>query len=170
MKLIIFDLDGTLTATMAVDENCFNRGFAELLGVNDLNTIWSDYRYVTDAGVFREAFAQKFGREPDATDCGKFVEYFVELLQGLHVSNRALFAEVAGASDFLNHLKLDSGWAVAIATGCWKQSAEFKIDAAELPLGDIPMAFAEDGPSREAIVGTALRRALAHYGQRNLIE
>ncbi len=59
----------------------------------------------------------------------------------------------------LDRLKEESGWAVAIATGCWRRSAQFKIEVAGIPADGLPAAFADDGPSRESIVRTAIERA-----------
>ena len=56
-------------------------------------------------------------------------------------------------------LKEDSGWTVAIATGCWQVSARFKMAAAGIPVEGLPAAFADDGPSRESIVRMAIERA-----------
>ena len=91
------------------------------------------------------------------------VERFVELLSRHHDSDSALFAEIPGASAFLTELHENPEWGIALATGGWKHSAEFKIRAAGLPLVNFPAAFAEDGPSREAIVQTAIDRASAWY-------
>jgi phosphoglycolate phosphatase-like HAD superfamily hydrolase len=165
MKLVIFDLDGTLTQTNEVDDLCFPRAFAENLGVTGLNTDWSAYTHATDTVIFEESFAQRFERLPNSDESKSFRRHFVALLAELHASQPALFAEVSGASSFLDRLQRESRWRVAIATGCWKQSAEFKIEAAGLPTAGLPMAFVEDGISREEIVQAAVHRAACHYKQ-----
>jgi len=163
MKLVIFDLDGTLTQTNEVDDLCFPWAFAENLGVIDLNTDWSTYTHSTDTVVFQEAFAQRFRRHPTPDEAKSFEQRFVESLAELYASRPAMFAEVQGATALLKQLEQDTRWAIAVATGCWKRSADFKVDAAGIPATGLPMAFAEDGPSREAIVETAVRRAILHY-------
>jgi phosphoglycolate phosphatase-like HAD superfamily hydrolase len=165
MKLVIFDLDGTLTQTNEVDDLCFPRAFAETLGVTGIDTDWSAYTHATDTVIFEESFARRFQRLPNSDESESFQRHFVALLSELHASQPALFAEVSGASSFLDGLQRDSRWRGAIATGCWKQSAEFKIEAAGLPTAGLPMAFVEDGISREAIVQTAAERAACHYRQ-----
>jgi phosphoglycolate phosphatase-like HAD superfamily hydrolase len=165
MKLVIFDLDGTLTQTNEVDDLCFPRVFAENLGVADLNTDWSSYTHSTDTVVFQEAFAERLGRSPTAQEAQAFEQRFIESLAELHASRPEMFAEVRGATALLRQLEQDSRWAVAIATGCWKRSAEFKIHAAGLPAFGIASAFAEDGPSRHAIVESAIRRTMAYHDQ-----
>jgi beta-phosphoglucomutase-like phosphatase (HAD superfamily) len=37
MQLVMFDIDGTLTETMKVDEECFVRSFAEVFGFTDID-------------------------------------------------------------------------------------------------------------------------------------
>ena len=51
MRLIIFDIDGTLTRTMKADEECFVRSLAEVCGFNDVDTDWSRYKHATDSAV-----------------------------------------------------------------------------------------------------------------------
>jgi phosphoglycolate phosphatase-like HAD superfamily hydrolase len=163
MKLVVFDLGGTLTATSSVDETCFVQAFADSLNIHRLSTNWLDYDHATDTAVVRQAYLKQFGREAESTEISKVVERFVELLRRHQDSDSALFTEIPGASAFLTELHENSKWGIALATGGWKRSAEFKIQAAGLPLANFPAAFAEDGPSREAIVLTAIDRASAWY-------
>jgi len=163
MKLVVFDLDGTLTATSAVDETCFVQAFADSLDIHRLSTNWLDYAHATDSSVTMQTFLRQFGREPESTETSKVVERFVELLSNHHELDSSLFAEVPGATAFLTELQQNPDWGIALATGGWKRSAEFKIRTAGLPLTGFPSAFAEDGPSRESIVRTAIDRASTWY-------
>jgi phosphoglycolate phosphatase-like HAD superfamily hydrolase len=165
MRLVVFDLDGTLTRTNAVDEVCFVQAFADL-GFRDMNTNWMDYEHVTDSGVARQVFIERFGREPNLVEASNIVERFVELLRGRHALNREGFVETPGAASLLRNLRGNgSQWGVAIATGCWTASARFKMRWAGLDLDGCPAAFAEDGPGREAILQTAVQRAAKSYRQ-----
>ena len=166
MKLVVFDLDGTLARTSAVDETCFVQAFADALGIHQVSTNWLDYDHATDTAVARQAIAKQFGREAVSIEIASVVDCFVGLLDGHHASNPSLFGEVPGASAMLRSLQRDSEWGIALATGGWKRSAGFKIEKAGLPLAGIPSAFAEDGPSREGIIQTAIARASAWYRQR----
>jgi len=40
MNLAIFDIDGTLTETNAVDEICFVQAFADAHAITEINTNW----------------------------------------------------------------------------------------------------------------------------------
>jgi len=165
MKLVVFDLDGTLTQTNAVDEDCFVRAFEEALQLTELNRNWNEYEYVTDQGILFQIFMERLGRHPAIEEHERVVTRFIELLSVRYSSDISEFAEVPGASRLIHRLRSESDWAIAIATGAWRRSAEFKIGRARLPVTDLPSAFAEDGPSRDNLVRTAIDRALIHYQQ-----
>ena len=60
-------------------------------------------------------------------------------------------------------MRQESDWAVAIATGCWRESALLKLRAAKIDIDGIPAAFAEDGLSREEILQSAVSQCLEQY-------
>lgn len=162
MTLVVFDLDGTLTRTFAVDGDCYLQAFDNALGVKDVNDTWSEYEHVTDLGVMQEVFRSRFGRAPAPTAIKAFVDCFVGLLRRRYESAANAFVEVPGATAFVARLR-HAKWGVAIATGGWERSARFKIDAAQLGAGHRPAAFAEDGPARHEIVQAAVARAKTYY-------
>src|SRR6185436_6532249 len=165
MKLVVFDFDGTLARTMGVDGECFIQAFDEALQIRDFSTVWTDYEHVTDEGVTRQIFVERFGRHPLDDERERVIDHFLGLLSSRCDSNSLEFSEVPGAAALVNQLRAGGEWAVALATGAWRRSVEFKIQRAGLPIRDIPSAFAEDGPSRESIVLTAVERASVHYRQ-----
>jgi beta-phosphoglucomutase-like phosphatase (HAD superfamily) len=81
MNLLIFDVDGTLTATNEVDTRCFARAFLETFGIA-LNTSWHIYPYRTDSGIICHSFSQHFRRAPTAAELDLFRERFLILLEG----------------------------------------------------------------------------------------
>jgi phosphoglycolate phosphatase-like HAD superfamily hydrolase len=154
-RLAIFDLDGTLAATTAVDEECYVRAFREELGC-DLDTDWSAYEHCTDWGIAREALAGHFGRPPGADDLAPVRRRFRALLEARLAKEPHAFREVRGAGRLLHHLA-ERGWRVAIATGGWGVSAELKRRAAGLPT-EIPIVSSDHHWTREAIVRAAIER------------
>ena len=163
MKLAIFDIDGTLTNTNNVDEECFVKAFAEAHAITKINTNWSTYPHATDSGITLHIFQEKFGRHPEETELARFKRCFVKLLNEQHRSDSSSFAEIADASIVLDRLNRESEWVVAIATGCWRESALLKLKAAKIDVGTIPAAYAEDGLSREEILEAAVSKSLEHY-------
>ena len=165
LKLIVFDLDGTLAHTNRVDGECYLRALEESLGISQVDTNWNRYDHVTDHGIVLQLFAERFGRGPTDEESLRIVDVFMTMLRARCDNDAAECREMPGASLVLRQLKADSGWGIALATGAWQRSAEFKIARAGLPLQDVPKAFSEDGPSRESVVKTAIARASAKYGQ-----
>lgn len=165
MKLAIFDIDGTLTNTNSVDDQCFVKALAEAHAITNINTDWASYPHTTDSGIMAHVFQENFGRDPRETELGKFKNSFVNLLDEQYNSNSSGFDEIAGAAIALDRLKREPDWAVAIATGCWRASALLKLSAAKIDIDGIPAAYAEDGLSREAILESAVSQSLERYAQ-----
>jgi len=165
MNLAIFDIDGTLTETNAVDEICFVQAFADAHSITEINTNWMEYRCVTDSGIMFQIFDERFGRSPDDGELQNYKSCLINLLETHRSRDSSLFAEIPGASRALTRLNRETEWAVALATGCWSVSAELKLKAAGIEAEHLPGAFAEDGLSRETILQTATLRAQRSYSQ-----
>jgi phosphoglycolate phosphatase-like HAD superfamily hydrolase len=167
MKLAIFDIDGTLTDTNGVDNECFVKALAEAHSITEISTDWATYPHTTDSGITLQVFQEKFGRNPAETELDEFKGCFVKTLSEQYQSNSSSFAEIAGASIALKKLKRESDWATAIATGCWRESALLKLRAANIDIDGIPAAYAEDGLAREEILLAAVSRSLDQYRVRS---
>lgn len=167
MNLAIFDIDGTLTETNDVDTVCFVQAFAETHSITEINTNWAEYPHATDSGVSFQLFNERFGRAPEENELLKFKNRFVSLLEEHRAQNPSLFAEIAGASSILTRLSRESKWKVAIASGCWRDTAVLKLKAARIKTNEFPAAFAEDGLSREEILRATVLKAQRAYFQSN---
>jgi phosphoglycolate phosphatase-like HAD superfamily hydrolase len=163
MRLVIFDIDGTLTQTMKGDEECFVRSLAEVCGFSDVDTDWSRYKHATDSGVFHEIYESRTGRSPSANEISRFRQHFVGLLA--QVSSEAAFAAVAGAPLLLSLLADSTEHRVALATGAWRDSARLKMTSAGLRYDDYPAASSDDALDRESIIRLSIRRAVERYGK-----
>jgi phosphoglycolate phosphatase-like HAD superfamily hydrolase len=165
MHLVIFDIDGTLTESVAVDEVCFVQAFRDVLGIAPINTNWLEYRYQTDSGLALEICRKHLGRDPAAADLRGVQSRFVQLLGAATEAGAQPLREIPGAAALLQQLRTHPRWCVAIATGGWQVSARLKLAAAGLPLDTFPWANADDALDRVEILRTALQRAGSHYGQ-----
>lgn len=165
MRLAVFDIDGTLTETNGVDSVCFVQAMADAHSITGVDTNWGAYTHTTDSFITRELLRERFGRPPDDGEVSKFTRRFVSLLEDCRTKDPALFKEVGGASAALRRLAREPGWALAVASGCWRDSGLMKLRAAGLKLDDVPAAFAEDGLSREEILLAAVARAREFYRQ-----
>src|SRR5437868_13860625 len=110
MHLVMFDIDGTLTETMKVDEECFVRSFNDVFGITGIDTDWSHYPHMTDSGIFRDVFTSRIGAAPTAEEVSRFRQHFVQLLTA--ASLRSPFNPVAGADRLLSRLRKDGSHCV----------------------------------------------------------
>ncbi|HEX8251176.1 MAG TPA: HAD family hydrolase [Pyrinomonadaceae bacterium] len=165
MKLAVFDIDRTLTETNEVDDKCFVKAFAESHQISDIETDWTKYRHVTDSGILLEIFEKRLERAPQEKDFTAFKHCFVEKLREFADKDAKLFAEIPNAKKMLEKLRREKDWAIALATGCFYDSAELKIKAAKMNIEDFPIATADDAVSREEILRIAIEKSSAYYRQ-----
>ncbi len=59
-------------------------------------------------------------------------------------------------------------WVIALATGCFYESAELKLEKAKMDIKSFPIATADDAVSREEILQLAIEKSLEHYRQNKL--
>ena len=163
MRLVIFDIDGTLTQTMKVDADCFVRSLAEVCGFRDVDTDWWGYKHATDSGVFHEIHEARTGRPPSAFEISRFRQHFVGLLE--QMSSEAPFTAVRGASLVLSRLADSAEHRVALATGAWRDSARLKMASAGLCYDDYPAASSDDALDRDSIIRLSIERAVERYGR-----
>jgi phosphoglycolate phosphatase-like HAD superfamily hydrolase len=164
MKLAIFDIDGTLTETNEVDDQCFVKAFAISHNITDIETDWTKYTHVTDSGLVSEIFNQKMGNAPSAEDILAFKKCFIKNLNEYASKDETLFAEVSNAKTMLQKLSLEKGWAIALATGSFYDSAKLKLEKAKIDIKDFPVATSDDAVSREEILQTAIEKSLEKFG------
>src|SRR5947209_4956698 len=163
MQLVMFDIDGTLTETMKVDEECFVRSFVEVFGFTGIDTDSSQYPHVTDSGIFHEVYAPRMGRPPTALDVSRFRQHFTKLLAA--ASSQSPFAPVAGADRLLSRLACGGSHRVSLATGSWRESARLKMASAGMCFDDHPAASADDALDRESIIRLSKQRAAERYSE-----
>ncbi len=159
----MFDIDGTLTETMKVDEECFVRSFNDVFGLTDIDTDWSNYPCTTDSGIFHDVFTSRLGQSPTAQDVSRFRQHFVQLLAA--ASSQSPFAPVAGAERLLTRLAQGGPYRVSLATGGWRDSARLKMASAGMCFDDHPAASADDALDRESIMMLSKQRAAERYGE-----
>ena len=167
MKLVIFDVDGTLTRTVEVDSACFVQAFADEFKITDINTDWARYEHYTDSGIADEIFRQKLGRALSPEEHIKLIDRFLFLLGKNAKTSPELFGEIPGAKKTLLRLENEPGWKMAIATGCWLDSAFFKLEKAGIRPQGIPIASADDSMIREKIARLSRKRARSLYRVRH---
>jgi phosphoglycolate phosphatase-like HAD superfamily hydrolase len=155
--LAIFDVDGTLTDSVELDDRVYRATLAEVFGLELGSGFFGDFPNVTDSGVLESLFLERFGRKPTFDEIDGFVRRFVHSLSR-ELSGPARCAQIGGAGRFLESLRRSRSWSVALATGCFSASARLKLAAAGIGW-ERWIASADDAVSREDIFALAIERS-----------
>jgi len=160
MHLVVFDIDGTLTATNRVDNECFVSAMQEVLQITDIDTDWTKYGNVTDRGCLEEIVQKHKGRCGTETELNRVKRRHIALLRERAESDAELFRSIRGAHETIERLKMLPNVRIALATGAWLESALIKLRSARFTMESISLATCDDSISREEIIRIAEARAL----------
>jgi phosphoglycolate phosphatase-like HAD superfamily hydrolase len=159
VTLVIFDIDGTLTATYRSDTECYARAFVKVFKASLPTTNWHAYRQSTDSGIIAEALASIRGPPVTHAELDEFEAAFTLELAGAYRADPAGFAEVPGAKTILDEVRRMNDVTVAIASGGFRKPALFKLAAIGVDGNSLPAGFADDSPERSGIIRCAMQRA-----------
>ena len=168
MHAVIFDIDGTLLHSAAVDDALYRQAVRDVLGSVSLRAGLHDYDFVTDTGILRSILEDNaIARSRAHLEAVR--NRFVELL-AMHIAQHGPFVEIPGAKALLSSLSASPQHAVALATGGWHASAGLKLRSAGIDFAGLPLVTSDDHIERTAIMETALHRlgddfaSVSYYG------
>ena len=160
MKAIIFDVDGTLIQSMAIDCELYVSSITTVLGPVEFRPSFNDYDNVTDQGIVAQLLDDNaLSVKSNVVD--KIRTHFVESVKN-HINTVGPFPATHGATQMIDQLSRSTEICIAIATGGWRDSALVKLESSGFKLNGIPVATSDDSPSRTEI----MRIALSMLGQR----
>lgn len=165
MKLLLFDLDGTLMLSGGAARRAMNRAFAELHGITDaFGAVVPDGK--TDPLIFREIFSNHGVTVADeaAAFAALALRYADHMADEMPRAERARL--MPGALRLLEQLSALDNLSLGLLTGNFERTARIKLDRFDLnrffPFG----AFASDDADRTRLVRIAVERAETHLGRR----
>jgi phosphoglycolate phosphatase-like HAD superfamily hydrolase len=163
MKLAIFDIDGTLTRTNYADKACYLRTIQSLIHPEIGDYEEESFTHFTDSCMVRELWLRWRKKEATADEIATFQSVYFAHLRDIYAESRQHFAPLPAAEDILLRLQAE-GWAIALATGCWRESANMKLQFAGVKVPEnAPFSTASDGYSRQDIMQNAIRWAADYY-------
>lgn len=163
MTLLIFDIDGTLTDTKEVDDDCFISAFFDEYNIALKNIDWTTFTNVTDYGLFLDIYSSVFNKKPTENDRLNFQRRFFEYLDIQLKSNPEKFKSVNGASTFINYCLDHTNFKIAFATGGWQYSANLKLQAADIFNVGIPISSCDILFRRQDIILEVIEKSKHHY-------
>jgi len=161
MQVILFDIDGTLTATTNADNGCYERAFKTAFGFPLPSTDWHEYQHVTDHGIVQEVMIKSALPPATAERLALFEDIYEQELADAYVRAPETFAEVPGARSILEFLSDRANTRIALATGGMRKTALFKLRQIGVDGSKMAGAFANDAISRADIARAALARTNA---------
>jgi len=161
-KLIVFDIDGTLTNTNHVDSVFFEKAILDILPISSIDTEWQNYKYSTDTGILTEIIQSKLACTPTPNEVESIKSRFISYLENAFIENNSHCVPLNGAEIIFEKITQLS-WDIGIATGAWEKSALLKLKYANIPYQNIPIAHSDDHIERENIISIAINRAQAIY-------
>lgn len=154
--MIVFDVDGTLVSDEKADWSCFQTAFQDAAGFGLDAAFFAELKEVTSQSIVHTALADRpehERRETEQAVCAGFVRN----LRRVHAAQTDAFKPKAGAADLLRELQA-RGVPVAIATGDWRESILFKLEASGLQIDGIPVMTSSDHRCRSDIIRSAVAK------------
>ena len=167
MHLVMFDIDGTLTKSNEIDNKCFSAANQKAFNIEYVEIDWTGYKNVTDSGITIEMFERFYKRKPTQDELELLKFHFTKKLKNAFLENKDYCTEIDGAVSVFNSLKNKQDYAVALATGCWLDSAKLKLENAGFNYHDTPLATSDDSIERKEIMLISLERAKRKYDMHN---
>lgn len=155
LKLILFDIDGTLVRTGGAGVKAFARAFETEFGLAD-GSEKLKFAGRTDVSLVREFFSHH-GIKPDATHFERFFETYLRHLE--EMISKCDGEVCPGVHEFLNQLRTQSNPpAVGLLTGNIRRGAEIKLRHYDLWKKFSFGGFADDHEERDGIAAIAKQR------------
>lgn len=161
MKLLLFDIDGTLLTTNGAGRPAVEAALSEIAGV-DISTEGISFSGKTDPQILREVLAHNGADE--ALLNGRFSEAVESFRTTMHrVFDPDGTDALDGATALIDRLHDDDRFQLALLTGNLQEMAYLKVgaigfDDAHFPFG----AFGSDHENRNELPAIARQRALTY--------
>ena len=161
MKLLLFDIDGTLITTGGAGLRALNRAFCQVVGiVNALDGMRLHGK--TDPAIIREVFTVR----GNAHQLGDFLQEILEMYVTIlpEEVQRSEYTILPGILQFLEDFHGHSKLTFGLATGNVERGARIKLDRGNLnrffPFG----GFGSDAESRTELIRRAAENGIQHAG------
>lgn len=166
-SIYILDIDGTLLRTHEIDNDCYWDAVQEVFGPRVLSRELIDYEHVSDSGILDQWCRQHLGRSPLEDEVRTLRGLFLDLIERQARAQPELFEPRPGLLHWLEERHAEPGTRLAIATGSWGNTAQFKLSASGLDRFGMALATADDAIRRTDIMTMALARLGSEYRVRH---
>ncbi|MBN1944791.1 MAG: HAD hydrolase-like protein [Bradymonadales bacterium] len=162
MKLLLFDIDGTLIMTHGVGMRGLKEAMREMVGTSQIRDLFS-FAGLTDQVIAERILLQLGKSQEEATALVPelFRRYLVYLRRFLAEADH--LEVLPGVRELLSRLEVDPEFGLALGTGNIEQGARLKLEQVDLnryfPVG----GFGSDARQRSELLQVGVDRARKHY-------
>jgi len=162
VKLLLFDIDGTLVLTGGAGLRALNRAFCQVVGiVNALDGMRLNGK--TDPAIIREVFATRSGPSGGFESLEQILSAYVEFLpEEVHQSSH--YKVLPGILSFLHEFHGRPNLAIGLATGNVERGARIKLSRGKLNPFFAFGGFGSDAENRTDLVRRAAENGMRHAG------
>lgn len=159
-RLAVFDIDGTLTDSVAIHQKAFVQALAAF-GCSGFSTDWGSYKHHTDSYIFKTILEQQYGRDIAPEDMDQFGALLHQHIE--QYTREQPVTEISGAAAFLEKLP-GYGYDIVFATGSLLAPARLKLLQAGISHPEALIITADRMYAREELVLAAIAAARQFYG------
>jgi phosphoglycolate phosphatase-like HAD superfamily hydrolase len=170
MKLVLFDVDGTLIQTGGAGLRAFSRTLIRFFGISKgLSGIRPDGK--TDPLIIGEALRNNgFVENPPAALLERFFDDYVQFLKTELEAHRSEYKILPAVEKLLDYLVQDRSLILGLATGNVEEGAKAKLEFGGLDRFFKCGGFGSDSSDRTKLIERAVERARIIAGARPIKE
>ncbi|GIW46518.1 MAG: hypothetical protein KatS3mg078_0395 [Deltaproteobacteria bacterium] len=156
IKLILFDIDGTLLISGGASIRAINRVFKNMFGIeNAMEGIKPDGK--TDPLILRELFIKNLKRDFSKEEADRVFKEYLFFLEKEIITSKSLRI-MPGITQLIKTLSQKQDTAIGIATGNIEEGARIKLRHSGLEHYFRFGGFGSDSESREKLIRIAIER------------
>jgi phosphoglycolate phosphatase-like HAD superfamily hydrolase len=167
MKLLLFDIDGTLLLTNGAGTRAANRAFENIYGISEAMTK-IDAAGKTDPIILKEIFKNELNRDYSHEEALELYKLYIPFLE--EETSASETTVMPGIPRLLENLSRREDMVLGIATGNIEQGAWIKLKSAGLDHHFKFGGFGSDSHLREHLIIKAKERAIDHVDNRTDIQ
>jgi len=157
MKLIVFDVDDTLTDSVYQHIAAYVDTMKEF-GIEKINDNWKEYKHRTDSYILKKNYERNFTQTFNFSIVPEFERSMTKAL-----SAYGKISEIRGAKNMTEVLAGNKDYAMAYATGSFLAPAYEKLNQMNLEYRPDLVVGSNEIFDREGIVKTAIEKAKIAY-------
>jgi phosphoglycolate phosphatase-like HAD superfamily hydrolase len=163
VKLLLFDIDGTLILTGGAGIRALNRAFSQVVGiVNAMDGIRPHGK--TDPAIIREVFKARGESAESPQALQEILDTYVKFLPE-EVCQSSNYRIMPGIVQFLADFRSRADLLFGLATGNVERGARIKLERGDLNQYFLFGGFGSDAENRAEIVRFAAEKGARHAGQ-----